>query len=199
MAAPWKLKRVFCHPGTHGVQVEVAHQFQEILISIDQYGFVSPLEEVPRFPLSPVGPARVAEGEVLHDSRQGDVRHLNQQMDVVGHETESMDAMAVALCSFLHEEVEAATVLVVEEDVLPGVASQDHVVKGAWIMDSGFSGHGGSLALFPKDASLTPVGSQRVHRGFFFFQRMQDPRGFMTPKGSHAPLSTLPYYWGKGT
>ena len=83
MTAPREFKRICCYSGSHGVEVKVTHQFKEILIGIDQYGFVSPLEEVPGLPLPPVGPASVAEGYVLHDSRQGNVRHLYQHMYMV--------------------------------------------------------------------------------------------------------------------
>ena len=122
--------------------MDVAHQFQEVLIGIDQNGLISSLEQVTGFTLLPVGPAGVAKGEVLHDSRQGYVRNLYQQMNVVGHETKRMDAMAITLSSLLHEEVEAVAVVFVEEDVLSGVAPQDHMVKGAGIMYSRSSCHG---------------------------------------------------------
>jgi hypothetical protein len=68
-----------------------------------------------------------------------------------------MDAITVTLCPFLHEEIEPVTVCVVKKDILPGVSSQYHVVKGAWIMDSGFSSHGGSLSGLSNYTSLTPL------------------------------------------
>ncbi len=65
---------------------------------------------------------------------------MDQEMNVVAHETERMYAMAIALSSFLHEEIDAVAVFV-KENVLAGIATQDHVVKGARIMNSCFSCH----------------------------------------------------------
>ncbi|GCF86132.1 hypothetical protein GSbR_27320 [Geobacter sp. SVR] len=53
-----------------------------------------------------------------------------------------MHSILITFHSFLHEEVEAEAIPVLEEDVLSGVATQNHVVTGSGIMNSGFSSHG---------------------------------------------------------
>ena len=47
---------------------------------------------------------------------------------MVRHEAEGMSSVAKPLYSLLDKKIEAVAVFVVEEDVLPGVASQDNVV-----------------------------------------------------------------------
>lgn len=92
--------------------------------------------------MPPVHPAGIAEGEVLHDFGKGLFRHLDDEMHMVCHQAEGMDAMSEALGPFLQQKIEPVPVGVVEEDVLSRIATQDYVIVSAGIVDSGFSCHG---------------------------------------------------------
>ena len=58
-----------------------------------------------------------------------------------------MNAVVVTIDSFLHEEIKAGADCVLEQNILPGVTSQDHVIIGAMVVDSRFSSHGGHLCV----------------------------------------------------
>jgi len=49
-------------------------------------------------------------------------------MDMIGHQAKGMYAMSVSFDPLLQQQIKTATVLVVKEDILTGVASHDHMV-----------------------------------------------------------------------
>lgn len=63
-------------------------------------------------------------------------------MDMVGHETESVNPVAVPVGSLLEQETEAISVIILEEDRLTAVATEDYVIQSAGKMNAWFTGHG---------------------------------------------------------
>ncbi len=53
--------------------------------------------------LAPVHPTCISEGQVLNDPRKSNIRDLDGQVDVGGHQTESMDFLPVPLNTLLHQ------------------------------------------------------------------------------------------------
>jgi hypothetical protein len=45
----------------------------------------------------------------------------------------------------LEEEVQAVSVAIVEEDRIAGIATENDMVYGAWIVDAGFASHCGTI------------------------------------------------------
>ncbi len=103
MTAPAELFHAPDQARTQRVEVDVADQFQEVAVGIHQYGLISALEQMPRPLRFVVHPAGVAEGDILHDLGERDVRYLDGEMDVVGHAAQSVDAVAVALHPLLDQ------------------------------------------------------------------------------------------------
>lgn len=123
--------------GGHSVQVQAGRS------RVQQKCLESALKEVAAAILRVIDPFGVAEVELLQDPRKRDVRHLNDQVKVVGHETESVDSTTEFFNGLLKEEGKMTTVPVLEEDGGAGIAAQDDMVDGAWEMDAGFSWYGG--------------------------------------------------------
>jgi hypothetical protein len=63
-------------------------------------------------------------------------------VDVICHEAEGHYSMPEAFNSFLKEEVEAVTVLILEENILSAIPTENHMVQGTWVMYSWFPWHG---------------------------------------------------------
>lgn len=63
-------------------------------------------------------------------------------MDMVGHETESVNPVAVPAGSLLEQEIEAISVIILEEDRLTAVTPENHVIESAGMMNAWFTGHG---------------------------------------------------------
>jgi len=77
----------------------------------------------------------------LDDLGQWRVANLNGQMDMIAHAAERVDLVAESGGSFLKEEVEAGVVSLAEEDLLPAVSPEHHVIDTAGNMNSGFPRH----------------------------------------------------------
>jgi hypothetical protein len=91
--------------------------------------------------MTPVHGSSIAEAQVLHDARESNAANLKSEVNVVIHETEGVNPVAESLDPFSQQEIKARPILVVNEDGLAGIATQDHMVYRAWIMDAGFSRH----------------------------------------------------------
>lgn len=104
---------------------------KQIFVSIDEDRLVPPLKEMAHPVLSPVDPASVTKLKVLDDLRKRNFGDLAEEVHVIRHKTESEDRVAESLHPFLKEQVKTVPVLIAEENVLPCVPTQDHVVKSA--------------------------------------------------------------------
>jgi len=62
VAAPEIVSRLFDHTGSHRIKVEIAHQFKQIGISIDQERFITPLKEMAGTGLAVIDPGGVTLG-----------------------------------------------------------------------------------------------------------------------------------------
>jgi hypothetical protein len=62
-------------------------------------------------------------------------------MHVVGHQTKAVHPIAEPSAAFLKQGVEHLAVFRAEEDLLLGVATQDHVVHTTWQVKARLSGH----------------------------------------------------------
>jgi hypothetical protein len=65
-----------------------------------------------------------------------DVADLQGQVDMIGHEAESVNAVAESAGSFLEQKVETVTVVVGKEDGLAGVTPKNDMVESAGKMDA---------------------------------------------------------------
>ena len=92
-------------------------------------------------PVFLVDPPGIAEGQILHDWAQRFVLHLNGKMEVVGHATETMNPMAIALDSLLEQPIQVMPVFVIEENILAPIPPKNHMINPSRDMKSWFSGH----------------------------------------------------------
>ena len=78
MAAPKVILWLPDHPCPYRIQMDVAREFEQISLSVNEDCLVSSLKEVARPALSPIDPPGIAKTEILQDSRKRDVAHLNR-------------------------------------------------------------------------------------------------------------------------
>jgi hypothetical protein len=60
--------------------------------------------------------------------------NLNDQMDMVHHQTECVNAMIVSFPAFPKQKIKVMPVIFGEKNSLATIASEHHVIKSAWIM-----------------------------------------------------------------
>jgi hypothetical protein len=65
-----------------------------------------------------------------------------KKMDMVGHQTKSMNAVAKLFVSFLKQMIKILLVLVFKEDILPGIPPEQDVVYGPRVEKAWFPCHG---------------------------------------------------------
>ncbi|KAF0215922.1 MAG: hypothetical protein FD174_3932 [Geobacteraceae bacterium] len=61
MATPGVIFRIIYHPGTQGVEVDVADEFEQVVVIINQNSLVTPLKEMTVPPFTGIDPASVTE------------------------------------------------------------------------------------------------------------------------------------------
>jgi hypothetical protein len=108
--------------------MNVAGQFSQISVRIHEHCLATPLKKMTRSIVTPVGPPGVTKTQILQNSRKRDLSHLDRQVYVGGHETESVDTMAKSFNPFLDKKAEASPILIIKENTLPVIAAQDDVV-----------------------------------------------------------------------
>ena len=62
-------------------------------------------------------------------------------MDMIAHAAEGMNPEAKSIGPFLKEEIKARIVFLIEEDLLPAVSPEHHVIDGTGKVNSGFPCH----------------------------------------------------------
>ena len=97
--------------------------------------------------LSEIDPLGKTQRNILHNPRQGDVTHLNDQMDMVPHQAKSMNTAMKHLNGVLKDYIKAISVTVIEEDWISGVTAKNNVVISTGIMNAGFASHRLRLAV----------------------------------------------------
>jgi len=121
--------------------MNVAHQLQKVFISLTDDRLVAALKEVTDFAVREVEILGVRLLKSLHELGQGDSGTLQEQMDVVRHETVGVQAdfvlLAVACKSFEVRFVVAPGA----EGFLAVVAAHDDVVEKAGGKEARTTGH----------------------------------------------------------
>ena len=107
MATPGIFLMVIGHAGPHRIEMDVADQFQQIAVAINQDSLVSPLEKMAGFLLRPVVPSSIMKRKILHATRKRNITDLQCQVDMVCHKAKSVNTVAELTGSLLKEEVEA--------------------------------------------------------------------------------------------
>ena len=103
--------------------------------------------------------ARIAEGKVLHPSRQACLAALQRQMQVIGHQTKGVDPVAEAAHPVGKQLIEEVPVAGCREHILACVAAQGDVVQTAGDVEPWFAGH----RLMLKEKSYYAIYQARPH------------------------------------
>jgi hypothetical protein len=83
--------------------MDIADKFEKVGVRVDQNGFVTPLKDVTRLFVFSIEPRRITLTQILNDSRQRYLPHLNHKMDVIGHQAECVNAVRVTFVTLLDQ------------------------------------------------------------------------------------------------
>lgn len=141
VGAPGPIAGVAHHPGTDGVEHDVAAELEEVGVALDEDRLEAALEDMARAAMAAVEGLAVDAVEVAHAARERRARGLDQQVVVVGHQAEGVAEPAPPLDRLRQDAQEGLPVVVVAVDGGTGVAAAGDVVDGARELEAERAGH----------------------------------------------------------
>jgi len=122
--------------------MNVFYQGQQILLAVAKDGFVPALKEVPRSLVPSVIVHGIALVDTLEDFGERNVPGFNQKVHMVGHKYVGIEMEMIAFFVADKELDEFAIIEGIFKYLLLVVSSGDYMVKGAFVFNPWFSGHG---------------------------------------------------------
>ena len=97
-----------------------------------------------------------AEAHILHYGWQAYLTYLNNQVNMIIHQTKRMDTVLVTLNTFLQKETEANSICIRKEGVLASFTMKHDMVKRTRKMKTGFTSHEIFLPTLGQDIKPDP-------------------------------------------
>jgi len=91
----------------------------------------------------------------LNNFREWQRANLNQQVNMIVHQTKRVNPMVVSRNACLKKQQETATISSRKENIVPAIASHHHMIIPAGEMDSGFARHMQTIHHNTQLSSLT--------------------------------------------
>ena len=142
ITAPWPLAGIAHDARTHGIEIDIAADFQHVGMLIDQDAFESPLKQMPNLAMPPIVGLGIHAIEVLHHSRQVRPAGVNHDVVVVVHEAVGQHDRIVPIHRLPNDCQERPAVVVVFKDGFPPVAARGDVIDRTGKFDSERACHG---------------------------------------------------------
>ena len=128
MAAPHIFVKLIGNASPQGVSVNISDQLQQITVGVQQYRLVSAAEQRAVAMVSAIESLGVNAVDVPHASGEIGIRCLDQEMMVVGQQTEGRNAKIPGLRGFLEKFDKLSVVSFVRENgIAPPPAIHDMV------------------------------------------------------------------------
>jgi hypothetical protein len=156
---------------SNGIQVHVAGHFHEIVIGINQKGFVASLIKMAHSLMDAVEIEGIGYVEVAHEFLEIGQGGLDDEVEVVGHEDKGQHVHLVDLRGSGQKVQKRLSIGVISNNILSGITAAGYMVVCVLISDSQRSGHGGILEekrLAVKNKDLTPLATQPVKYSVFW-------------------------------
>src|SRR5207245_10434150 len=94
MAAAWVLSNISCQSGPDGVQVNIPEHSQKVEIIVAPLRPKPVSEHMPMMAVEAVDVLRMPLQKTMHECRHGAVSDLEEQMEMIGHQTIGVDVDA---------------------------------------------------------------------------------------------------------
>ncbi len=133
------------HARANWVQNNIARQLQQIAVLVDQDCLEAPLEQMTGALMSPVRRLCVYPTELPHSFGEVSIRHLHDQMAVVGHQAVCMTQPVESRHHLRQRTQVHPPVLIVLEDRLAPITTGHHMIQGTGELDSQRSSHASNV------------------------------------------------------
>ena len=141
MAAPRILIKTFSDLRSQGIVMNVFYKGQQISVAVAKDGFVPALKEVPHSLVPSVVVHGIALVDTLEDFGERNVPGFNQKVHMIGHKYVGIEMKMIALLVADKNLDKFAIIEGIFKYLLLLVSSGDYMVKGTFILNSGFSSH----------------------------------------------------------
>ena len=121
--------------------MNVSDQFHKIAVTADQQGFIEALEQMADLVFSCIDVTGITEAQILHDSGKRHRTNFNEQMDMIGHQAKSMNAVLISFKTLMQQEIKTTAVIAGKKDILPAIAAKHDMIKSTGIMYARFTSH----------------------------------------------------------
>lgn len=138
---PGILFRRLYHLCSNRIQNNIATDFQQVTVLLDQNGTVPPLEQmtVPAMPF--IEQLGIYSIQLAHSERQVAVRSFDKKMIVIGHQAIGMAYPIVALIDMLESVQKVLTISVVLKNRLLLISSRRYMIYCTGVLNAERSGH----------------------------------------------------------
>jgi hypothetical protein len=140
--------------------MDVAGDFLQIIVRIDQEGMVAALVKMTRAVVTPVEVGRIGDVEVPHEFLEIAPGGLHQQVKVVVHQNVGKDLRLIDVSGAFQQIEKSQTVGIGEKDILSVIAATGNMVIGILELNPKWPCHVLTcitLRCFIKNKDLTPI------------------------------------------
>jgi hypothetical protein len=149
VSTPWeglKSPKILNQAAPQRIQVDVAHQLQEVRVVLANNRLESVMEQMPDPAVTPVEVNGVRRHQTPHECREGRPIGADEQVKMVGHQAPCEATGARFKQKFPESLKEEFVVFGVEEDPVAFVSACDYMMEESGCGQSRLSGHEWSLA-----------------------------------------------------
>ena len=146
--------------------MDVAGDFLQIVVRIDQKGMVATLIKMARATMPPIEPGRVGDIEVPHELLEIPPRGFHQEMKVVAHQDIGEDFCLVNVRGASQQIQKGQSVGIGGKDILSVVTATGYMIIGIFELDPKRPCHASKctiLSCFVKDKDLTLILPPRIN------------------------------------
>ena len=145
--------------------MDVAGDFLQIIVRIDQEGMVATLVEMTRATMPPIEPGRVGDIKVPHELLEIPPGGFHQEMKVVAHQDVGEDLSLVYFRGTSQQIEKGQAVGIGGKDILSVVTATGYMIIGIFELDPKWPCHASKcivFCLFVKDKDLTPIRAKAL-------------------------------------
>jgi hypothetical protein len=129
------------HLSSHWIQMNVAHQFSQVPICLAEDRLVPPLKQMSDLLVLSIVVLTVCGEHAMHNTTDGIVLHLSQEMDMIRHQAVSVEVEGTLGFLVLEKTEKLKIVILRTEDAPPIISAGDDVIESASYFDSRFPCH----------------------------------------------------------
>lgn len=142
VTAPGIIIQLPDQPGTEGITVDIAQDFEQMTVILNQNGLVTSAKQLPVLPVGTIEVLGIDAIDVTHATRQIPLRGLEQQVIMVGHQAVSRNLHIPALGGLANDFQKSSIIIRLKKNILSSAAAIHDMVPRPGKFNTKWSAHG---------------------------------------------------------